>query len=73
MALKSMAKSAPFLINIGQGLSIMVGLPTIGAWDTSGRPKQAKRGTFGFNFQTKDLEYWDGTDWFAAPMSEVEL
>ena len=58
------------LVDIGQGLSITVGLPTIGSWKTSDRPKKAKRGTFGFNSQTNNLEYCDGTDWFAAPMSK---
>ena len=64
-----MAKNAPLLIDIGQGLSLMIGLPTIASWDTAGRPKKARRGTFGFNFQTNNLEYWDGTIWLAAPMS----
>ena len=65
-----MAKNSPFLIDIGQGLAMMVGLPTIHSWDTAGRPKKAKKGTFGFNFQTNNLEYFDGDDWFAAPMNE---
>lgn len=63
-----MPKNLPPLIDIGQGLSIMSGLPTIGSWDTKSRPKNARRGTFGFNFQTKALEYWDGTDWYAVAM-----
>ncbi len=65
-----MAKNSPLLIDIGQGLSIMVGLPTIATWDTETRPKDAKRGTFGFNFETNNLEYWDGNAWLAASMSE---
>lgn len=64
-----MAKNSPFLIDIGQGLSVMVGLPTIASWSTSSRPKDPKRGTFGFNFQTNNLEYWDGSAWFVAEMS----
>ena len=65
-----MPKNSPLLIEIGQGLSIRIGLPTIASWKTAGRPKKAKKGTFGFNFQTNTLEYWDGTAWFEAQMSE---
>jgi hypothetical protein len=64
-----MPKNSPVLIDLGQGLSVMAGLPTIGSWNTDDRPKNAKRGTFGFNSQTNNLEYWDGTVWLAAPMS----
>ena len=64
-----MAKSSPLLIDIGSGLSIMASLPTLDSWKTADRPKKAKKGTFGFNFQTNNLEYWDGTAWFTAPMS----
>ena len=59
------------LIDIGQGLSLMIGLPTITAWKTSDRPKKATPGTFGFNLQTKNLEYWNGSNWLAAPMDEA--
>ena len=64
-----MAKNSPLLVDIGQGLSIMVGLPTIAYWDTIGRPKNAKKGTFGFNNQTNSLEFWDGENWLSAQMS----
>lgn len=64
-----MGQNHPLLIDIGQGLSLMVGLPTIDSWNTSERPKKARRGTFGYNIDTKSLEYWDGTDWFSAPMT----
>jgi hypothetical protein len=63
-----MAKNSPFLIDIGQGLSMMVGLLTIPSWDTTDRPKNPKQGTFGFNLQSNSLEYWDGTAWWAANM-----
>ncbi|MFH0937466.1 MAG: hypothetical protein V1808_04195 [Candidatus Daviesbacteria bacterium] len=65
-----MPKNSPLLVDLGQGLSIMSGLPTIGSWNTAGRPKNAKRGTFGFNFQANKLEYWDGNDWHESQMSE---
>jgi hypothetical protein len=64
-----MPKNSPFFIDLGQGLSMMIGLPTIAFWDNAGRPKKARKGTLGFNFQTKSLEYWDGNSWFSAPMS----
>lgn len=65
-----MPKNNPLLMDLGQGLSLMLGLPTISSWKTADRPKKAKAGTFGFNVQTNQLEYWDGTDWLAASMSE---
>lgn len=65
-----MANNSGLFINIGEGLSIKPGLPTIATWKTSGRPKNPKRGTFGFNSQTSSLEYWDGSDWFGASMNE---
>lgn len=65
-----MPKHSPLFIDLGNGLSIMVGLPTIKSWNTADRPEKAKPGTFGFNFQTNNLEYWDGTAWFVAAMSE---
>jgi hypothetical protein len=63
------AKDTTVLFDIGQGLSIMLGLPKIPSWKTAGRPKKAKQGTFGFNSQTNNLEYCNGSVWFAAPMS----
>jgi hypothetical protein len=66
-----MQKNAPLLVDIGQGLSMMIGLPTITTWDTKGRPKSPRRGTFGFNFETNSLEYWDGIQWFGALMGTL--
>lgn len=63
-----MAKNSPLLINIGQGLSLMAGLPTISSWDDQKRPKNPKPGTIGFNISTNSLEYWTGVDWLAAPL-----
>lgn len=63
-----MPVSSPTFIEIGQGLAIMIDLPTIAQWKNTDRPKKAKRGTFGFNTQTKTLEYWDGKDWYGATL-----
>lgn len=63
-----MPVSSPLFVEIGQGLSLMIGLPTITSWTNTKRPKTARRGTIGFNTETSSLEYWDGTDWFAAPL-----
>lgn len=63
-----MAKNQPILIDIGQGLSLSIGLPTIATWTTSERPKNPRRGTLGFNIDTKSLEYNDGSDWLVAQM-----
>jgi hypothetical protein len=64
-----MPRSTPFTFEIGEGLSIMLGLPTIPSWNIRSRPKKPKVGTFGFNQKTNSLEYWDGKSWFAASMS----
>lgn len=64
-----MAKNSQLFINVGQGLSIATGLPTISSWDSETRPKNVKRGTLGFNTQTQRLEYWDGKKWFVAEMA----
>jgi hypothetical protein len=60
--------NSTILMDIGQGLSLMLGLPRINSWETSDRPKNAKRGTFGFNSQTNSLEYFNGSDWYSAVM-----
>lgn len=65
-----MSTNPPIMIDIGQGLSLMIGLPTIASWETRKRPKNPKKGTFGLNTQTNSLEYWDGAGWLVTPMSE---
>jgi hypothetical protein len=66
-----MPSSSPLLIDIGQGLYRMIGLPLIASWTTKERPKKAKTGTFGFNLQTNNLEYWNGSYWLAASMEKI--
>jgi hypothetical protein len=65
-----MPNSQPLFVDIGEGLMLMIGLPTIVSWDSQTRPKNLKRGTFGFNTQTNTLEYWTGSYWVGASMSE---
>ena len=65
-----MKNNSQTFIDIGQGLSMMVGLPKITSWKSSERPKNAKKGTFGFNTQTSSLEFWDGAAWWKASMNE---
>lgn len=65
-----MAKKSQLLVDLGQGLTMALGLPSIASWKTGTRPKNAKRGTFGFNQDTRSLEFWDGEEWFRAQMSE---
>ena len=65
-----MATNRPLFVDIGQGLSLMLGLPTVSTWETGNRPKDAKVGTFGFNSQTKSLEYWNGRRWLKVEMSD---
>lgn len=59
------------LIGVGNGLYVMSGLPIIVSWKSSKRPKNAKRGTFGFNSQTNSLECFNGSNWFAATMGRA--
>ncbi len=67
-----MPKSSSLLIEVGQGLSLMIGLPSINTWDNQGRPTKVKQGTFGFNTETNNLEYWNGEHWLAASMTSLE-
>ena len=67
---KYMSRNRPLFIEIGQGLSLMAGLPTIVTWDTQSKPKKPKQGTIGFNIQTNNLEFWDGKSWFVASLSK---
>jgi hypothetical protein len=63
--------NSSILMDIGKGLSLMLGLPSLNTWVTKDRPKVAQRGTFGFNSETYSLEYYDGDDWFVAPMQKA--
>lgn len=57
------------VIDIGRGQFMMADLPKITSWKTGQRPGKPKRGTLGFNSQTSQLEFFDGTAWFTASMS----
>lgn len=63
-----MSAKSSVLLNIGQGLSLMVGLPRIASWEDKDRPKNPKQGTFGFNTNQNRLEYYDGESWYAVAM-----
>ena len=66
-----MHNNSPFFIDIGQGLSVGPGMPTISDWNTSGRPKKPQRGAFGFNSDTNSLEFWNGSSWLTAKLSKL--
>ena len=66
-----MANRGPFLVDIGPGLSMMIGLPKITSWNTAGRPQEAKTGTIGFNFQTSNLEYFSRSRWLKLRMKKI--
>ncbi len=66
-----MPKNSQVLVDIGQGLFLMLGFPRIATWKTEDRPTKVKAGTFGFNTQTSNLEYWDGTEWLGSVMEPL--
>ena len=66
-----MVKNSSLLLDIGPGLSMLIGIPTISTWETNKRPKKPARGMFGFNQKTNSLEYYNGSYWLAATMSEA--
>lgn len=66
-----MPRSQQLIVDIGEGLSLMIGLPTIASWKNKDRPKKAKPGTFGFNVQTNNLEYYDGSAWYGGSMDKA--
>jgi len=56
---------------IGQKESILSKIEIIPAWNTAGRPKDADSGTIGFNLNTSNLDYWDGSRWLKLPMKKI--
>jgi hypothetical protein len=66
-----MSRKSPLFLDVGQGLSIMVGMPTITYWTTSSRPKKPSKGTFGFNSDTNSLEIWSGSAWLSASLKAL--
>lgn len=67
-----MSNNSQLLVDIGQGLSLAIGLPTLATWNTKNRPHNAKRGTFGFNTETNCLELYDGEEWYQAQMKGIQ-
>ena len=63
-----MSKNSPLFIDVGQGMSLPVGLPTVSCWETLKRPKKPTKGTIGLNTQTNSLEFWNGTSWLVASL-----
>ena len=66
-----MIQNHPLFVDAGQGISLMIGLPTINSWNSDSRPRKPKTGTLGFNSQTNSLEYWNGSYWLAASMNII--
>lgn len=63
-------KNKQILLDMGQGVSLLLGYPTIASWTNKTRPKKARPGTFGFNNETSNFEYFDGNDWYSELMKE---
>jgi len=59
--------------SLGGGVSFMVGNQRIPSWNSTGRPKNPKLATFGYNFETKNLEYWTGLTWLKLPMKKINI
>ncbi len=68
---REFSKNSPLYIDIGGGLFTMVGLPRIATWNTAGRPANPKRGTYGFNTETKRLEVWNGSVWYNVSLTKL--
>nr|MBP9778921.1 hypothetical protein [Rickettsiaceae bacterium] len=64
-------KNAPLFMDIGNGLSTLIGNPRIPSWNNAGRPVNPRTGTFGFNFQTNNLEFYNGNSWMVVPMTAL--
>ncbi len=62
-------RNSPLFMEIGNGLSTIVGQQKIPSWNNAGRPANPAPGTFGFNFETNNLEFWNGNYWFTSPMT----
>lgn len=61
-------KNQPFYLDIGDGLSIMLGAPRMAIWGTNGRPQIPRTGEYGINDELGQLEVWDGSQWlYFAP------
>jgi hypothetical protein len=43
----------------------------IPSWNTPGRPEKAKAGVFGFNSQTRKLEFRNGSRWLKLSMKKI--
>lgn len=58
-------------MDIGQGLSMTLGIPIIADWTSPDRPKSPKKGTFGFNSDTNSFEFWNGSTWLTSKLTKL--
>jgi len=56
---------------MGGNTSSLITERRVPTWNTPGRPKKPKMGTFGFNFQTNNLEFWNGKRWLSLRMRKI--
>jgi len=68
-----MAKNSQLLVEIGPGISLIMGLPTIAYWTTQERPKRPQAGTIGFNTTSLSVEYFDGINWLASKLKKDQI
>lgn len=59
-------KNQPFYLDIGQGLSMMLGAPRLAVWGTNGRPQNPRLGEVGINDELGQIEVWIGS-WIIFP------
>jgi len=48
-----------------------MGNELIPSWNSLGRPKHPKIGNVGFNLETNNLEFWNGSLWYTLPMKQI--
>ena len=63
--------SKQLLIDIGDNMYLPIGLPSISTWNNKKRPKKPSAGTFGYNTQTNNLEFFNGKNWYGGSMSRA--
>ena len=65
----TLSKNGSYYLEVDEGLAVMVGMPMLPNWNTSGRPLTPKSYMYGFNSDTSKLEMWNGSAWVGTLLS----